>query len=127
MLRPPNPPNPQKPCQSHELHERSSAWALTLWGCSPDRVFAGGDALSSARITNALNTTAGAADETSRPNADSRPSYEVSIASAGADRVHAMETCDAKPKPERAGCRAAADAAFNKAKADADASHEASP
>ncbi len=100
---------------------------LILWGCSPDRDSPAATPLSSARITMALNTTADAAGATSSPIADSRPSYEVSIASAGADRVHAMETCDAKSKPERAGCRAAADAAFNKAKADADASHEASP
>jgi hypothetical protein len=98
---------------------------LVLWGCSPDRDSPVATPLSGARIPSDVNTNAGAASAPSRPTADSYPSYEVSIASAGADRVHALETCDAQPKPERAECKAKADAAFNKAKADADANHEA--
>jgi hypothetical protein len=48
------------------------------------------------------------------------PSYEVSIASAQADRVQALEACDSKPKMERVACNREADSAYDSAKAEAE-------
>lgn len=44
------------------------------------------------------------------------PSYEVSIASAEADRVHARDLCDSTPKAERGHCLQAAETAYDQAK-----------
>ena len=49
-----------------------------------------------------------------------RPSYEVGIATAAADRNNAKEKCAAMPDVERVTCEAAADAAFLTAEADLD-------
>jgi hypothetical protein len=43
-------------------------------------------------------------------------SYEVSIASAQADRVHARDACDSKPKAARANCFQAAEDVYDQAK-----------
>jgi hypothetical protein len=48
------------------------------------------------------------------------PSYEVSIASAEADRVHARDVCDSTPKPERNRCLQAAETAYDRAKSAAE-------
>ena len=55
----------------------------------------------------------------------SDPSYEVAIATAQADRMHALEVCDAKGKPERSACNKEADAAYDGAKATAQNFQEA--
>jgi hypothetical protein len=47
---------------------------------------------------------------------DEGPSYEVSIASAEADRVRAKDLCDSGDKAQRRACLQAADAAYDKAK-----------
>ena len=47
---------------------------------------------------------------------DEGPSYEVSIASAEADRVRARDLCDSGDKAERRACLQAADAAYDQAK-----------
>ncbi len=49
-------------------------------------------------------------------SADEGPSYEVSIASAEADRVRARDLCDSGDKAQRRACLQAADAAYDQAK-----------
>ena len=56
---------------------------------------------------------------------DPGPSYEVSIASAEADRVHALEQCSSKNKAEHAACASAADAAYDQARSAADRGRKA--
>lgn len=46
----------------------------------------------------------------------SDPSYEVAVATAQAERMHALEVCDAKGKAERSACNKEADAAYDGAK-----------
>lgn len=45
-----------------------------------------------------------------------RPSYEVAIASAQADRVHALNSCDDKQGAPRAACVRAADSAYDQSR-----------
>lgn len=45
-----------------------------------------------------------------------RPSYDVAIASAQADRVHALNGCDDKQGAPRAACVRAADSAYDQAR-----------
>ena len=52
-------------------------------------------------------------------------SYEVSIASAQADRVHARDECDSKPKPARPSCFRAAEAAYDQARSAAEKARDA--
>jgi hypothetical protein len=47
-------------------------------------------------------------------------SYEVSIASAQADRVHARDQCDSKPKVARPSCFQQADAVYDQLKSAAE-------
>lgn len=54
-------------------------------------------------------------------------SYEVSIASAEADRIRAQEVCDSGVKAERRECMAAADAAYRQAKTAADSARDKRP
>ena len=48
------------------------------------------------------------------------PSYEVTIASAQADRVHALNGCDVKQGATRAACVRQADATYDSARAAAE-------
>lgn len=88
---------------------------VLLCGCAPD-----GKALwsmpggSAAKVAPAPIGTARAQAAAPVPQA---ASYEVSIASAEADRVQARDQCDSKPKAERTGCMQAADAAYDQVKA----------
>jgi hypothetical protein len=91
---------------------------MLLGACAPDT--AGptkAAAPSSAPIAHAPKATAAVADD--------GPSYEVSIASAAADRAHALDECSSKSKPQRAACTQAADAAFNDAKGAAEIKRKA--
>jgi hypothetical protein len=54
--------------------------------------------------------------------APSAASYEVTIASAAADRVQARDLCDSKPKAVRTACMQAADAAYDQTKSAAESS-----
>jgi hypothetical protein len=87
---------------------------VLLYGCSPD-----GKAAWSAPGGSAA-TVAPAPMDTARAQAaepvPSAPSYEVSIASAQADRVQGRDQCDAKPKAVRSACMQAADDAYDQAK-----------
>jgi hypothetical protein len=102
---------------------------LVLWlllGCAPDT---GGPssvaAVSDARRAPSV-TAAGAAGTPALPDATAA-SYEVSIASAEADRVRARDLCDSKVKAERAACIDAADTAYEQAKSAADSAQNAAP
>ena len=90
---------------------------LLLCGCAPGpdgrTTAAGGTTESRPPPTTANSTTATPAPEV-------EPSYEVSIASAAADRVHALEGCGSKAKAERATCTQAADANYDQAKSAAE-------
>jgi hypothetical protein len=55
------------------------------------------------------------------------PSYEVSIASAEADRVRARDLCDSGDKDHRHACIEAADAAYDQAKNAAESARNAAP
>jgi hypothetical protein len=55
------------------------------------------------------------------------PSYEVSIASAEADRVRARDLCDSGDQARRHACIEAADAAYDSAKRAAESSRNAAP
>ncbi len=61
------------------------------------------------------------------PPAPLAPSYEVSIASAEADRVRARDLCDTGEKAERRACVQAADTAYEQAKTAAETSLNAAP
>jgi len=54
-------------------------------------------------------------------------SYEVTIASAQADRVRARDQCEVQPAAQRKSCREAADKAFDQAKSAADATDNKIP
>ena len=86
-------------------------------GCTPEpdgrTATTGGTMASWPPTTSADSTTAA-------PSVESGTSYEVSIASAAADRVHALEGCGSKAKPERASCTQAADAEYDQAKSAAE-------
>ena len=95
-----------------------------LCGCTPDpdgRTRAAGGTTES----HPLATTANSA--TPAPPAEAEPSYEVSIASAAADRVHTLEECSSKAKAERATCTQAADAEYNQAKSAAESRRKGAP
>jgi hypothetical protein len=95
-----------------------------LLGCAPDtsgRSPAG--AVSDARLAPSASAAAG----TSALPDPTASSYEVSIASAEADRVRARDLCDSKVKAERTACVDAADAAYDQAKSAADSAHNAAP
>ena len=89
-----------------------------LCGCAPDGKAPwsapGGSAAHVAPPPIGSNRAQAAAPVTSAA------SYEVSIASAEADRVHARDLCDSKPKETRTACMQAADAAYDEAKIAAD-------
>ncbi len=55
------------------------------------------------------------------------PSYEVSIASAEADRVRARDLCDSGDAAERHTCIGAANSAYDKAKSAAESTRNAAP
>ena len=82
-----------------------------LCGCSPRD--AGLVATRASGPAAGVTSRAGAGRQVP---ADTSPSYEVIIASAGADRVRAREVCDAKLKLERAACNLEVDAAYDQAK-----------
>jgi hypothetical protein len=88
-----------------------------LCGCTPDpdgRSTAAGATAGSRPLATTANSTEPA------PPAEVEPSYEVSIASAAADRLHALEGCSSKAKVERATCTQAADAEYEQAKSAAE-------
>ena len=97
----------------HRLVLLPLACAL-LCGCAPDtndRTTAAA-AESKPAVTFPASATAARAEE--------EPSYEVSIASAAADRVHALDQCNSKAKAERSPCVQTADAEYDQAKSAAE-------
>ena len=88
-----------------------------LCGCTPDpdgRTTAAGATTGGRPLATTANSTTAASP------AEVEPSYEVSIASAAADRVHALEGCSSKAKAERTTCTQAADAEYDQAKSAAE-------
>lgn len=87
---------------------------LMLSGCSPG----GNDAAPGPVVLNRASSVESPATASAQARAPvvSDPSYEVAVASAQADRVHALEVCDAKSKSERVACGREADAAYDTAK-----------
>jgi hypothetical protein len=100
---------------------------LVLWlllGCAPDTSGpSSAGAVSDARPAPSATAAAGTP---ALPDATAA-SYEVSIASAEADRVRARDLCDSKVKAERAACIDAADTAYEQAKSAADSAQNAAP
>ncbi len=90
-------------------------------GCSPG-------AGSAPPETNRVGPSAGAiATAKPAPPDVFAPSYEVSIASAQADRVRARDQCEVQPAAQRKSCREAADKAYDQAKSAADATDNKTP
>jgi hypothetical protein len=99
---------------------------LTCWllcGCAPGTDDQGRSP-PRAGISPAANAPG---DGRSEPPAPLPPSYEVSIASAEADRVRARDLCDTGERAERRACVQAADAAYDHAKSAAENSRSAAP
>ena len=88
-----------------------------LCGCAPDR---GGPRPAPPRAGKASPAAAASAQAAAALPPAGPASYEVSIASAEADRVRAKDLCDSKPQTERRACNEAADAAYDKAKSAAE-------
>ncbi len=93
-------------------------FVLLLCGCAPEGKAPwsapSGPAAKAAPLPIGINRAQAAAP------LPSTASYEVSIASAEADRIHARDLCDSKPKEARGACLQAADAAYDQAKSAAD-------
>jgi len=83
-----------------------------LFACAPS----GSDHSVQSKAPSALPTVVQAPPASGRFSTEEGPSYEVGIASAEADRVHALEQCSSKSKQERAACASAADAAYEEAR-----------
>ena len=101
---------------------------LALWllfGCTP-KTSVPSPAADAPEAGHAPSASAATARTSALPESTGA-SYEVSIASAQADRVQARDQCDSKVKAERAACRDAADAAYDQAKSAADSAHNAAP
>lgn len=96
-----------------------------LCACAP-QASGPGAAPAKPRAASSPSTSAGNVAALTLP-ATYAASYEVSIASAEADRVRARELCDSKAKVERSACNEAADAAYDQAKSAADGAHIAGP
>jgi hypothetical protein len=96
-----------------------------LCGCTPNT---SGPTPGSAvaRAAGSRATSAAANEQAAMPGANAA-SYEVSIASAEADRVQAVDLCGSKVKAARPGCIAAADAAYDQAKSAAQSARSANP
>jgi len=102
--------------------------SLVFWllgGCAPDA----GGRTPAAVVPGAgsSGSTSAVAGGKSAPPAANAPSYEVSIASAEADRVRARDLCDSKVKAERSACIEAAEAAYAQAKSAADTADNGTP
>lgn len=98
---------------------------LLLCGCAPDTN--GPTPAPAVHPKGSAPSARAAADGKPALAAANAPSYEVSIASAEADRVRARDQCDSKVKAERTACTEAADAAYDQAKSAADRAQEATP
>ena len=93
----------------------------TLGGCAPDT---GGPApapeqphaSTAPSVTSAVSGKAAPEEFTE--------SFEVSLASAEADRVRARDLCDKGDSAQRRTCLGAADAAYDKAKSAAEDAHQ---
>lgn len=96
-----------------------------LFGCTPKT----NGPSPTTRVPEARHapSASAAAARTAALSDSTGASYEVSIASAQADRVQARDQCDSKVKAERAACLEAADAAYDQAKSAADSAHNAAP
>ena len=99
------------------------AGALTLCGCARDAGDSGSAAAKPAAGTAAAAVAAAATAPAGKPAtaaspsaSDSVPSYEVAIASAQADRVHALNGCDNKQGAPRIACVRAADKEYDAAR-----------
>jgi hypothetical protein len=95
----------------------------TLGGCAPD---AGGGTASTRPIPHTASTapSVGAAVGGKAAPEENAASYEVSLASAEADRLRARDLCDTGDSARRRACIAAADAAYDQAKSAAEDAHE---
>jgi hypothetical protein len=101
---------------------------LMLWllcGCAPDS--SGPNQVQGApRTHDSPAVSVAAAGQPALPDIN-QPSYEVSIASAEADRVRARDLCDSGDKEQRHACIQAADAAYDRAKTAAESTRNAAP
>ena len=95
-----------------------------LCGCAPEA--SPKHAPARPQTHGSPTATAAPAAKGATPDADA-PSYEVSIASAEADRVRARDLCDSGDKAERHTCIQAADAAYDSAKRAAESTRNAAP
>jgi hypothetical protein len=95
--------------------------ALLLCGCARDadraRPTTGKPAATAA--SSAITADAGTR-QAAGAILPSTPSYEVAIASAQADRVHALNGCDGKQGASRAACVREADRAYDEARSAAE-------
>ena len=96
-----------------------------LGGCAPDA--SGSKQAQQAPRTQGSAMASAAPGAKSAPSDVNEPSYEVSIASAEADRVRARELCDSGDLAQRHACIAAADAAYDRAKSVAETTRNAAP
>ena len=88
--------------------------ALAACGCAREAEH--GASTAGKPEANPVTTTAAGSVQTERPGGASGPSYEVAIASAQADRVHALNGCDDKQGAPRIACVRAADRAYDAAR-----------
>ena len=98
--------------------------ALLLSGCARESDHAA-PGPSRPTVTAAAPTAAAAPaialpGEQAQPTGASLPSYEVALASAQADRVHAVNGCDTKQGTPRAACVREADRGYDEARAAAE-------
>lgn len=99
---------------------------IVLCGCAPGSD-SGAKAVSSGTSAGVVQSSGDIGVARPAPPDTSAPSYEVSIASAQADRVRARDQCDSQPLAERKSCREAADHTYDQAKSAADASDTKTP
>jgi hypothetical protein len=88
--------------------------ALALCGCARDKDHAAGAGAQRAAVPPAAAAKAAAAP--TEPASPISPSYEVAIASAQADRVHAINGCDDKQGAAHLACVREADRVYDHAR-----------
>jgi len=98
--------------------------ALSLWtlgGCAPGT---GGPAPApTPPHTSTAPSVTAAVSEKAAPD-ENAASFEVTLASAEADRVRARDLCDKGDSAQRRACLSTADAAYDRAKSAAEDAHE---
>ena len=96
-----------------------------LWGCTPNA--SGPSPVRPPQPASSPHSAGTPSEAKSWPAPTYAASYEVSIASAQADRVRARDHCDSQPPAERKTCREVADQVFDRTKGAADSADSQHP